>query len=107
MSQLRQPERTETATEDIHLRNYDAGSSHLVWVQVLDDGDQVIETTCRLRPGEAHSITDAVPPGEYDIAVGVDGRRRERSRCRIGDGPERTSLVEMGNGVVSITEGVH
>lgn len=97
----------DAASEDIHLRNYDMEQSHRVWINVVADGEQLLETTRRLRPGGVRSIEDTLPPGEYDIEVGIDGLRREVERCRVGDAPERTVVVEMGNGIVSITEGLH
>ena len=95
------------ANETIHIRNYDVETSHSVWINVVDDGERAFETTRRLRPGEACSIGGAVAPGEYDIEVGVDGLRREATRCHVGAAPELTALVEVGNGVVSVTEGTH
>lgn len=92
---------------EIHIRNYDVETGHSVWINVVDHGDQVLETTRRLRPGEVRNVTGAIPPGEYDVEVGVDGLRREVVRCRIGPGPEQTALVELGNGVVSVTDGLH
>lgn len=99
---------TETAATDevLRARNYDVETSHTVWIHVVDDGEQRLETTRRLRPGETRTVAEAIPPGEYDIEVGIDGLRREVGRCRVGPDPERTALVEVGNGVVSVTEGV-
>jgi len=98
---------TETAATDelFHIRNYDIETSHTVWIHV-GEGEQRLETTRRLRPGETRTVAEAIPPGEYDIEVGIDGLRRTVGRCRVGPDPERTALVEVGNGVVSVTEGV-
>jgi hypothetical protein len=52
------------------------------------------------------SETGLLPPGEYDVEVELDGLRRWAGRCRVDDGPEHTVLVEVGNGLVSITEGI-
>lgn len=100
-------ERRDAETGDLHLRNYDMEVGHRVWINVVDDGEQVFETTTRLEPGEADSVAGAVPPGEYDIEVGIDGLRRTVGRCRVGYGPGRTALVEIGNGVISVTQGIH
>jgi hypothetical protein len=102
----REAEHPETATEDIHIRNYDTRESHTLWVRVVEDGTCVFERSYRLRPGEAESELDALPEGEYDVEVELDGLRRRVGRCEVGEGPERTVLVEMGNGTVSVTEGV-
>jgi len=94
-----------SATEDIHLRNYDGDRAHTVWINVVDDGERVFETTRRLPPGGTASI-DAVEPGEYEIEAGSDGLRRTVGRCRIGDSATETARIEMGNGVVSVTSGL-
>lgn len=111
MSQFHQEQsartRGEATVEDIHLRNYDMETAHRVWVNVVADGDRVFEKTVRLGPGGTASIDGAIPPGEYALEVGIDGLRREVEHCHIGAGPERTALVEMGNGVVSTTQGLH
>lgn len=95
-----------SATEDIHLRNYDGDRAHTVWLNVVADGERVFETTRRLPPGGAASVADALEPGEYEIEVGSDGLRRTVGSCRIGDAPDETARIEMGNGVVSITSGL-
>jgi hypothetical protein len=96
----------EATAEDIHLRNYDAERTHRVWVTVVDGGERVVETTRRLRPGETASIEGDLPPGEYDVEVDIGGLQRTVEDCQIGDGPDRTLLVETGNGLVSLSQGV-
>ena len=96
--------RRDATTEDIALRNYDLERSHRVWVTVVGDGDRLLETTRRLRPGEERGIDSSIAPGEYDVEVGIDGLRRTVENCQIGGDAERTVLVEMGNGLVSVSQ---
>jgi hypothetical protein len=98
--------RREATVEDIHVRNYDAERTHRVWVTVVDDGERVVETTRRLRPGETASIESDLRPDEYDVEVDIDGLQRTLEGCRIGDRPDQTLLVETGNGLVSLSQGV-
>jgi len=99
--------RTVTAveSEDVHLRNYDARETHHLWLRAVGEG-RTVERTYRLGPGTTESETGLLPPGEYDVEVELDGLRRWAGRCRVDDGPEHTVLVEVGNGLVSITEGI-
>jgi hypothetical protein len=92
-------------SEDVHLRNYDARETHHLWLRAAGE-DRTVERTYRLGPGTTESETDLLPPGEYDVEVELDGLRRWAGRCRVDDGPEHTVLVEVGNGLVSITEGI-
>ncbi|MEF8842613.1 MAG: hypothetical protein V5A62_13465 [Haloarculaceae archaeon] len=79
MAATRSDETARTVgSEEVHLRNYDARETY----------------------------TDALPPGEHDVEVELDGLRLWAGHCRVGRRPEHTVLVEVGNGPVSITEGV-
>ena len=89
-------------SEDVHFRNYDARETHHIGLRVVGE-DRTVERTYRLGPGTAESETDLLPPGEYDVEVELDGLRRWAGHCRVGDGPEHTVLIEVGNGLVSIT----
>jgi hypothetical protein len=95
-----------TDTEDVHIRNYDGREAHSLHVRMVGDNGVVFEERYRLAPGGAESELGVVPAGEYDVEVELDGLRRRAGRCAVGEGPEHTVLVEMGNGTVSVTEGV-
>jgi hypothetical protein len=92
-------------TEDVLLRNYDALETHYLQLRAVGE-DRTVERTYRLGPGTVESETDVLPAGEYHVEVEIDGPRRWAGHCRVDDGPEQTVLVEVGNGLVSITEGV-
>lgn len=95
------------ATEDLHLRNYDADRAYApTLVVTTPDGEEVLRRTYHLPPGRSRSERDRLPPGEYVVRGRLDGRHADRARCRVDDDPDATVLVELGNGVVAVSEGV-
>lgn len=99
--------RTTPRSEDLHLRSYAHEWAYDVAVEVRTlDGDVVFEADYYLRPGDAESELDTLPAGEYEVRATLDNDRRETVRCRIGDAPEQTAVIEVGNGVLSLTEGL-
>lgn len=96
----------DVGSEDVHVRNYDGRETHHLRLRAVDGDGRAVERSYRLGPGATESETDLLPAGEYDVEVELDGLRRWAGHCRVDDGPEHTVLVEVGNGLVSITEGV-
>lgn len=96
-------------SEDIHVRNHDVADQHTVEITVHDsDGRRVFRDRYTLFPGQAESECDALDSdGSYVVEVSCDGIHRETRECRIGKSPEQTALIELGNGVVSVTEGIY
>ena len=100
--------RTSVDTEDVHLRNYDPFCEYDLTVTVTDEGgDLVFRRRYYFQPGEVESERDLLEPGTYEVSVELDNRRRETATCRVGPDPERTVHVELGNGTVSVTEGLY
>jgi hypothetical protein len=98
---------TERVSEDIFVRSYDASETYrLTVVLAALDGEERYRSTYHLRPGQAVSELGAVRPGEYQVRVAVDGTQRASRPCRIGDSVSRTALVEVGNGIVSVSQGL-
>ena len=99
--------RAAARTEDLHLRSYAHEWAYDITVEVrTPDGDVAFAAEYYLRPGDAESEIDALPPGEYEIRATLDNDRRETATCRIGPEPDRTAVIEVGNGVLSLTEGL-
>lgn len=99
--------RVAARTEDLHLRSYAHEWAYDVAVEVrTPDGDVAFAAEYYLQPGDAESEIDALPPGEYEIRATLDNDRRETATCRIGPEPDRTAVLEVGNGVLSLTEGL-
>jgi hypothetical protein len=94
-------------TEDIHVRSYAHEWAYDVTVEIATpDGDVVFDTDYYLQPGDAESELDALPPGEYEIRATLDNETRETAQCHISPSPHRTAVIEVGNGVLSVTEGL-
>lgn len=95
------------ATVDaVRVRNYDHRQRHAVTVEVESpDGDRLHSDRLSLPPGESGRSRAALPAGEYDLRVLVDGVERARATCRLSRSPADTAVVELGNGAVSVTAG--
>ena len=103
----RDDDRTAARSEDLHVRSHAHESAHDVAVEVVTpDGDAAFEADYSLLPGDAESEVDALPAGEYEVRATLDNDARETATCRIGPEPDRTAVVEFGNGVLSLTEGL-
>ncbi|MFT4880237.1 MAG: hypothetical protein ACI9CA_000753 [Natronomonas sp.] len=95
-------------TEDVYLRNYDPFCEHDLTVTVTDgSGGPVFRRRYYFQPGEVRSERDLFEPGVYEVTVELDGCRRETATCRVGPEPGRAVHVELGNGAVSVTEGLY
>ena len=104
----RQAARASVDTEDVCLRNYDPFCEYDLTVTVTDaNGESVFRQRYYFQPGEVKSERDVLEPGTYEVTVELDRRRRETATCRVGPSPDRTVHVELGNGTVSLTEGLY
>lgn len=95
-------------SEDLFIRNYDPFRGYALRVTVNGaDGAPVLDETYYLQPGGIKSVADRLSPGEYEVAVRLDSYRRKTADCRVSPSPEQTIHVELGNGTVSLTEGLY
>jgi hypothetical protein len=92
--------------EAVHVRNYDHADGHSIHVTVTDAVGRVrLTSRCYLAPGQSRRMATAIEPGEYRLAVRVDGVARTMTECRLGEPPARTAVVELGNSIVSVSQG--
>ncbi|WP_144902317.1 hypothetical protein [Halobellus captivus] len=99
--------RTAAHAEELHVRSYAHEWSYDLEIEIATpDGDVVFETQYHLRPGRAASEIGVVDPGEYDVRAVLDGERETVRRCRIDRTAGGTVVVEIGNGILSLTEGL-
>lgn len=94
-------------SEELHIRNFDVRRSYDLTVEVRDDQGLVFANRYHLTPGSVASELDRIPAGAYELTVKLDGRRDQTATCEIDDTPEKTALIEVGNGTVSVTEGLY
>jgi hypothetical protein len=96
-----------TRSEEIYVRNFDISRTYHLTVEVRDSKGLVFGNRYRLTPGKTVSELGQLPPGEYEIHVELDGRRRQTVRCEVDGTLDKTALIEVGNGTVSVTEGLY
>ena len=94
-------------TEDVYVRSYAHMQAYDIELEIVTLDDEVIfKAEYSLPPGDVKSELDALAPGKYEVRVTLDNERRETVQCRIGSTPERTAVIEVGNGVLSLTQGL-
>jgi hypothetical protein len=105
--QPRETSGREETTEHIHIRNYDHQWGYdLDIVVATPDGEPVVRKHYYLQPGQAVSERDLLSSAEYELHVTLDNSHEARLPCRISSATEHTAVIEVGNGVLSLTEGL-
>jgi hypothetical protein len=100
-------ERLLVSDESIVLRNYDSETTHEVAVELRNADDEIaFQHTYTLTPQTVTSIQTRLPRAVYRVEVRVDGADSSSADCLVGSGPSETALAEVGNGLVSVAEGV-
>lgn len=93
--------------EQLLLRNYDHRWGYDIAVEVIDEeGTIAYEQRYYLQPGQVESVVGVLSDGEYEFRITMDNLQEETLECRIGEGIERMAVVEVGNGVHSLTQGL-
>lgn len=92
---------------DVHVSNHDHQWGYDIAIDVVDEaGETVFEKRYYLQAGREVSELDALPPGEYEVRALMDNLQEKVLQCRIGPAPEQTVLIEVGNGALSLSQGV-
>lgn len=94
-------------SEEIFIRNFDVDQAYDLTIEVHDSEGLAFANRYYLTPGKTASELDRLPPGEYELRVELDGRRQQTTTCTIDETPTGTALVEVGNGTLSVTEGLY
>jgi hypothetical protein len=95
----------ESDFEVVRLRNYDHWQGHSIRVEVVPvDGEVALSERHYLAPDHTAQVTGRLDPGPHEVRVCVDGVERARAVCRLDETPSGTAIVELGNGIVSLTE---
>jgi len=93
---------------EILLRNYDQQWGYELELEMIKAaGDSVFEKQYYLPPGHVASELEAVPAGEYEVRATLDNQKDETMECAIDADPRQTLVIEVGNGVLSLTQGLH
>lgn len=99
--------RVADRSEEIHIRNFDISRSYDLTVRVEDSAGLVFARRYHLSPGKTVSVCGQLSPGEYEVDATLEGRRRRSIRCEIDGTPQGTALIEVGNGTISLTDGLY
>jgi hypothetical protein len=95
-------------TENVFCRNYDPYRRYHLRLAVADpDGEQRFAERYSFRPGQVESVSGVLEAGTYEVTVGLGSRQTKTRSVRVGPAPEHTIHVEVGNGVLSLTEGLY
>lgn len=94
-------------SEEIHVRNFDVERTYDLTVTVQDADGIVFANRYHLKPGTTVSELDRLAAGEYVVQVKLDGQQQAVTECTIDETPKNTALIEVGNGIVSVTEGLY
>lgn len=101
-------EAAPVTAENLLCRNYDPFRRQSLTIDVVDgDGRPRFTARYSLRPGQVESVAGVLPPGTYEVTVGLRGGRRKTRQIRVGPAPEHTIHVEVGDGTLSLTEGLY
>lgn len=94
----------EPVLDAVHVRNYDHRAGHSVQMTLAG---LVLEAELTDRsyvgPGQSARVSGHLEPGQYRLRV--DGVERHRADYQLDETPVGTAVVELGNGVVRVTEG--
>lgn len=94
-------------SEGLHIRNYDRDWSYDLSIEIIDsDGEVSINERYYLQPMEVKSIVDIVPDGTHEVRATLDDSVEDTLQCRIDSSPENTAVIEIGNGTLSLTQGL-
>jgi hypothetical protein len=95
-------------SEDILLRNYDHRSGYDLHLTVVTHPDSTtFQKRYYLPPGAVVSECDLLPSPDCEITVVLDGVQEMSIQCQIDSSPDHTAVIEIGNGNLSLTEGLH
>lgn len=99
--------------ESILLKNYDSTATHTMTVRLQDPGESVaFKQTYELCPDTAVSIQLRLRRAIYTVeawykdASASSGGTEDSESVLIGSAPDETALIELGNGLISVTEGI-
>lgn len=100
---LGDPRSSGNGTEFLVLRNYDWEETYEIEVTLTGtDGRTFEPRTFELGPGRILSVLEEFPEGNYRARASIQGDEDEADGF-FGSDPGELALVEVGNGVVSIT----
>jgi hypothetical protein len=96
-----------TSDESLVIRNHDSSETHNLRVRFVNHhGEFAFNRTISVAPLETVSIETRLERAVYRVEVRLDEGTAASAECLIGSDPGECALVEVGNGIVSVVEGL-
>lgn len=100
--------RVTDQTENIHIRNYDHQWGYDLTIEIVAaDGHLRLEKRYYLQPGQIENEVDLLPHDDYELRVTLDNDQQKTLQCRIDASPANTAVIGVGNGALSLTDGLY
>lgn len=109
-----------TRVEQLHIRNFDPDRAYRIQLQLSQPGNPpTYQGTFEVGPRGVESAFELAPPGLYDVEVrtafdvleerafATEGSSADTAECNVGEGAAQTIVIECGNGIVSVSEGLN
>jgi len=94
-------------TEDILIRNYDYQRGYDLHLVITHAGETVFQKRYYVQPSDTVSECDLLPSADYGVTVTLDNTQEASGHHRIDPSPDHTAVIEIGNGALSLTEGLY
>lgn len=95
-----------TGAEILVARNYDHTELYEIRATFTDAADEVVvERVLTVGPLETVSVRTAIERGLYRVEIETERGESGRAACVVGGNANECGLVEIGNGVVSVSDG--
>lgn len=105
-SQTRQTpirQRPDVRSSEVVIRNHDHNRSYTVTVDV-ERLDAPAETH-DIGPGTVRCLSVG-PHSAVQVEARIATGASDTAQCELGSQPDETALIEVGNGLISVTNGV-
>lgn len=91
----------------VAIRNYDSTDTHEVTIRLRDaDGEVAVSRTNTIPPQGVVLISEPIKRGVYCVEAHIDGACLASTECLLGPVPTETALVELGNGITNVADGL-
>ena len=97
--------RSRVNQEDVHIRSYDHQWAYDLEIEIMDSSGQIIyENWYYLQPGQTENEFDVFSRGDCKIRVTMDSSKREVMEFETDRDRDTRIVIEVGNGVLSLSE---
>jgi hypothetical protein len=95
-----------TGAEILVVRNYDQTERYEITVTFTDSADEVVvERALTVGPLETLCVRTSLERGLYRVEIETERGASGSASCVVGGNANECGLVEIGNGVLSVSDG--